>query len=199
MLAILFVSGTARAFETPTMHTLVPGIVPPGCCRARSRRRPPRARPPSSAVRRSAGFSMCSGRARVYLTARRCSCWRASWSASSRCSGRRPTRSRSRSRRCSRAFATSATTGGARRDLARSFRDCYSAASPRCCRSMPRTYSRRPVGARLLRSAPAIGALAISIWLAHHQIGRRRRPCAVHRSRRVRRPLPWRLHSRPRS
>src|SRR5688572_11194414 len=30
MLAILFVSGTARAFETPTMHTLVPGIVPPG-------------------------------------------------------------------------------------------------------------------------------------------------------------------------
>src|SRR6188768_271919 len=29
MLAILFVSGTARAFETPTMHSLVPGIVPP--------------------------------------------------------------------------------------------------------------------------------------------------------------------------
>src|SRR5665213_3497671 len=29
MLAILFVSGTARAFETPTMHALVPGIVPP--------------------------------------------------------------------------------------------------------------------------------------------------------------------------
>lgn len=28
MLAILFVSGTARAFETPTMHALVPGIVP---------------------------------------------------------------------------------------------------------------------------------------------------------------------------
>src|SRR5439155_10880995 len=28
ILAILFVSGTARAFETPTMHTLVPGIVP---------------------------------------------------------------------------------------------------------------------------------------------------------------------------
>ena len=29
MLAILFVSGTARAFEAPTMHALVPGIVPP--------------------------------------------------------------------------------------------------------------------------------------------------------------------------
>src|SRR5258708_8169523 len=29
MLAILFVSGTARAFETPTMHSLVPGVVPP--------------------------------------------------------------------------------------------------------------------------------------------------------------------------
>jgi hypothetical protein len=29
MLAILFVSGSARAFETPTMHALVPGIVPP--------------------------------------------------------------------------------------------------------------------------------------------------------------------------
>jgi MFS family permease len=28
ILAILFVSGTARAFETPTMHTLVPGLVP---------------------------------------------------------------------------------------------------------------------------------------------------------------------------
>ncbi len=30
-----------------------------------------------------------------------------------------------------------------------------------------------PWGLGLLRSAPAIGALAISIWLAHHQIGRR--------------------------
>jgi len=29
MLAILFVSGTARAFETPTLHSLLPGIVPP--------------------------------------------------------------------------------------------------------------------------------------------------------------------------
>jgi MFS family permease len=29
ILAILFVSGVARAFETPTMHTLVPGLVPP--------------------------------------------------------------------------------------------------------------------------------------------------------------------------
>jgi MFS family permease len=28
MLAILLVAGTARAFETPTMHTLVPGLVP---------------------------------------------------------------------------------------------------------------------------------------------------------------------------
>jgi len=28
ILAILFVSGIARAFETPTMHTLVPGLVP---------------------------------------------------------------------------------------------------------------------------------------------------------------------------
>jgi MFS family permease len=30
ILAILFVSGVARAFETPIMHTLVPGLVPPG-------------------------------------------------------------------------------------------------------------------------------------------------------------------------
>jgi MFS family permease len=29
ILAVLFVSGVARAFETPTMHTLVPGLVPP--------------------------------------------------------------------------------------------------------------------------------------------------------------------------
>jgi MFS family permease len=29
ILAILFVSGTARAFETPTMHSIVPGTVPP--------------------------------------------------------------------------------------------------------------------------------------------------------------------------
>ena len=29
ILAILFVSGVARAFETPTLHTLVPGLVPP--------------------------------------------------------------------------------------------------------------------------------------------------------------------------
>jgi MFS family permease len=28
-LAILFVTGVARAFDTPTMHTLVPGLVPP--------------------------------------------------------------------------------------------------------------------------------------------------------------------------
>ncbi len=29
MLVILFVSGTARAFETPTMHSLLPSVVPP--------------------------------------------------------------------------------------------------------------------------------------------------------------------------
>jgi MFS family permease len=29
ILAILFVTGVARAFDTPTMHTLVPGLVPP--------------------------------------------------------------------------------------------------------------------------------------------------------------------------
>ena len=30
MLAILFLSGTARAFEIPTMHALLPGVVPAG-------------------------------------------------------------------------------------------------------------------------------------------------------------------------
>ena len=28
MLAILFLSGSARAFEIPTMHALLPGVVP---------------------------------------------------------------------------------------------------------------------------------------------------------------------------
>jgi MFS family permease len=28
ILALLFITGTARAFETPTMHTLIPGLVP---------------------------------------------------------------------------------------------------------------------------------------------------------------------------
>ena len=46
ILAILFVSGTARAFEIPTMHTLVPGIVPPLVAAARDRGLGDRARRP---------------------------------------------------------------------------------------------------------------------------------------------------------
>src|SRR5512133_647859 len=36
MLAILLASGTARAFEVPTIHALLPGIVRRNFCRARS-------------------------------------------------------------------------------------------------------------------------------------------------------------------
>ena len=46
MLAILFVVGTCRAFEVPTMHTLVPGLVPKELLPRRSRRRPRPTRPP---------------------------------------------------------------------------------------------------------------------------------------------------------
>ena len=49
MLALLLLSGTARAFELPTMHALIPGLVPRCCCHARSRPRQVRNRPRSSA------------------------------------------------------------------------------------------------------------------------------------------------------
>src|SRR5882672_11474447 len=68
MLAILFVSGTARAFETPTMHTLVPGLVPPELL--------PRAIAASSTASQTAvicgpaigGLLYVFGAATVYLT-----------------------------------------------------------------------------------------------------------------------------------
>ena len=68
MLAILLVSGSARAFETPTMHALVPGIVPPALL--------PRAIAASGTATQSAiiggpaigGLLYVFGAATVYLT-----------------------------------------------------------------------------------------------------------------------------------
>ena len=55
-----------------------------------------------------------------------------------------------------------------------------------------------PWGLGLLRSAPAIGALAISIWLAHSPAPAPRRACAVRRGRRRSGCRRLRLRSRRR-
>ena len=140
MLAILFVSGTARAFETPTMHTLVPGIVPPELLQ--------RAIAASSTASQTAiicgpalgGLLYVFGASTVYLT---CTAVFVLASmpdqpdpAAGPAAGRR---SRSPSRRCSRAFATSGTTRWCSARSRSICSPCCSAASLRCCRSMPRT------------------------------------------------------------
>src|ERR1043166_8403302 len=113
MLAILFVSGTARAFETPTMHTLVPGGGPPE-------------KKPVTMETLFAGFR--------YI------------------------------------LHNKVVLGAVSLDLFAMLLGGVTALLPVYAKDVLMT---EQWGLGLLRSAPAVGALIVSAWLAHHQIERR--------------------------
>ena len=171
MLAILFVSGTARAFETPTMHSLVPGIVPPELLQ--------RAIAASSTASQTAiicgpaigGLLYVFGASTVYLT-----CTAAFVLASCLVSfiqmqrtppDKKPVTAEA-------VFAgfryirhNPVVLGAISLDLFAVLLGGVTALLPIYAKDVLDT---GPWGLGLLRSAPAIGALAVSIWLAHHQI-----------------------------
>ena len=175
MLAILFVSGTARAFETPTMHTLVPGIVPPALL--------PRAIAASATASQTAIICgpAIGGLLYVFGAAPSISTCTAVFVLASvlvsliRLQGPPPEQEAGHARdACSRAFTTSATTRWCSARSRSTCSPCCSAASPRCCRSTPRTCWRPGRGAwaccaRRRRSA----RWRSRSWLAHHQLEHR--------------------------
>ena len=173
MLAILFVSGTARAFETPTMHTLVPGIVPPELLQ--------RAIAASATAGQTAiicgpaigGLLYVFGASTVYLTCTAVFVLASILVSLIRLQGppeKKPVTAEA-------VFAgfryirhNKVVLGAISLDLFAMLLGGVTALLPIYAKDVLAT---GPWGLGLLRSAPALGALAISIWLAHHQIQRR--------------------------
>ena len=180
ILSLILITGTARAFEAPTLHAIVPGIVP----------RPllPRAIAASAtaqqtaiiAGRRSAAFSMCSGPRWSTGCARRSSSGEHSHQLRAGQAPRRAKKAGQRRDGVRRLRLHPQQSDPARRHLARSVRRAASAASPRCCRSMPAIFSapdrgdsaccaRRRRSARsacrcFSRATPSSAAPAICCW-----------------------------------
>jgi MFS family permease len=174
MLAILFVSGTARAFETPTMHTLVPGIVPPELLQ--------RAIAASGTATQTAiicgpavgGLLYVFGASTVYLT-----CMTVFVLASILISliqmqrtppDRKPVTVETLFAGFRYIRHNPVVLGAISLDLFAVLLGGVTALLPIYAKDVLVT---GPWGLGLLRSAPAIGALAISVWLAHHQLQRR--------------------------
>jgi len=173
MLAILFVSGTARAFETPTMHTLVPGIVPPEIL--------PRAIAASATASQTAiicgpalgGLLYIFGASTVYLT-----CTAVFVLASVLVSQIQMQRTPPDKKPVTldAVFAgfryirhNKVVLGAISLDLFAMLLGGVTALLPIYAKDVLMT---GPWGLGLLRSAPALGALAVSVWLAHHQLER---------------------------
>jgi MFS family permease len=174
MLAILFVSGTARAFETPTMHTLVPGIVPPELLQ--------RAIAASSTASQTAiicgpaigGLLYVFGASIVYLT---CTVVFVLASILVSLIQMQRTPPDKKPVTFEAVFAgfryirhNKVVLGAISLDLFAMLLGGVTALLPIYAKDVLMT---GPWGLGLLRSAPALGALAVSIWLAHHQIERR--------------------------
>jgi MFS family permease len=174
MLAILFVSGTARAFETPTMHTLVPGIVLPELL--------PRAIAASATAGQTAiicgpaigGLLYVFGAATVYLT-----CTAVFVLASVLISlivlqGPPPEKKPVTMETLFAGFRyirqNKVVLGAISLDLFAMLLGGVTALLPVYAKDVLAT---GPWGLGLLRSAPAIGALTVSVWLAHHQLEHR--------------------------
>jgi MFS family permease len=174
MLAILFVSGTARAFETPTMHTLVPGIVPPEIL--------PRAIAASATASQTAiicgpalgGLLYVFGASTVYLT---CTAVFVLASILVTQIQMRRTPPDKKPVTLDAVFAgfryirhNKVVLGAISLDLFAMLLGGVTALLPIYAKDVLMT---GPWGLGLLRSAPALGALAVSVWLAHHQLERR--------------------------
>src|SRR6188508_1919728 len=171
MLAILFVSGTARAFETPTMHTLVPGIVPPNLLQ--------RAIAASATASQTAiicgpaigGLLYLFGASTVYLTCSAVFVLARILVSFIQMQRTPPDKKPVTAEAVFAGFRyirhNPVVLGAISLDLFAVLLGGVTALLPIYAKDVLET---GPWGLGLLRSAPAIGALAISIWLAHHQI-----------------------------
>jgi MFS family permease len=174
MLAILLVSGSARAFETPTMHALVPGIVPPALL--------PRAIAASGTATQSAiiggpaigGLLYVFGAATVYLTCTAVFVLACVAASLIRLQGpppeKKPVTLETIFAGFRYIFQNKVVLGAITLDLFVMLLGGVTALLPVYAKDVLET---GPWGLGLLRSAPAIGALAISVWLAHHQLQHR--------------------------
>jgi len=174
MLAILFVSGTARAFETPTMHTLVPGIVPPKLL--------PRAIAASATATQTAiicgpalgGLLYVFGAGTVYLTCTGVFVLASVLVSLIRLQGPPPEKKPVTIETLFAGFGyirrNPVVLGAISLDLFAMLLGGVTALLPIYAKDILAT---GPWGLGLLRSAPAIGALAISIVLARNQLERR--------------------------
>ena len=171
MLAILLVSGSARAFETPTMHALVPGIVPPALL--------PRAIAASGTATQTAiiggpaigGLLYVFGAATVYLTCTAVFVLACVAASLIRLQGpppeKKPVTLETIFAGFRYIFQNRVVLGAITLDLFVMLLGGVTAILPVYAKDVLET---GPWGLGLLRSAPAIGALAISVWLAHHQL-----------------------------
>ena len=174
MLAILFVSGTARAFETPTMHSLLPGIVSPALL--------PRAIAASATATQTAiiggpalgGLLYVFGAGTVYVT---CTCVFVLASALVGLIRLQAPPPEKRPVSLATLFAgfgyirqNPVLLGAISLDLFAMLLGGVTALLPIYAKDILAT---GPWGLGLLRAAPAVGALAISIALARSQLQRR--------------------------
>ena len=174
MLAILFVSGTARAFETPTMHTLVPGIVPPDLLQ--------RAIAASATAGQAAiiggpaigGLLYVFGASTVYLTCTAVFVLASILISLIRLHGPPPEKKPVTAEAVFAGFRyirhNRVVLGAISLDLFAMLLGGVTALLPIYAKDVLAT---GPWGLGLLRSAPALGALIISIWLARRQLQRR--------------------------
>jgi MFS family permease len=173
-LVILLLSATARTFEVPTMHTLVPGLVPQELL--------PRAIAASSTATQTAvisgpalgGLIYAFGPATVYIT-----CIAVFVAAAALISlirlespprGRKPVTIETLFAGFSYVRRHPILLGAMSIDLFAMLLGSVTALLPIFARDILQT---GPWGLGLLRSAPAIGALAVSIALAHYSLNRR--------------------------
>jgi len=174
MLAILFVSGTARAFEAPTMHTLIPGVVPPALLQ--------RAIAASATAGQTAiicgpaigGLLYVFGAATVYLA-----CTAIFVLASLLISlvvlrgtppEKKPVTIETLFAGFSYILQNKVVLGAISLDLFAVLLGGVTALLPVYAKDVLVTEA---WGLGLLRSAPAVGALTVSVWLAHHQLEHR--------------------------
>ena len=174
MFAILFLSGTARAFEIPTMHALLPGVVPMALL--------PRAIAASASAQQTAvicgpslgGLLYGLGPATVYAT-----CTAIFIAASVLISGveiiprsepRRPVTLETVFAGFAYIRSHPILLGAISLDLFAVLLGGVTALLPIYARDILHT---GPWGLGLLRAAPAAGALLMSLWLTRHALERR--------------------------
>jgi len=174
LLAVVFVVGAARAFEGPTMHALVPGLVPASLL--------PRAVAWSASANQTAtilgpavgGLLYAAGPAAVYVTASGLFLSASLFISAIRMERTTPTREplSLESLFAGIAFIRSrpAILGAISLDLFAVLLGGATALLPVYARDILGT---GPWGLGLLRSAPAVGALTMSVVLAHHPLQRR--------------------------